>query len=195
MSLLCAFSLYAQDYPTRPIRLVVPWPPGGSNDISARVLAPRLGKSLGQQVVVDNRAGAGGIIGSDIVAKAVPDGYTIMLNSATHVANATIYRKLPYDTLKDFTAVTLVARVPTVLVVHPSLPANTVQELIALAKTRPGRINFGSAGNGSQQHMAAAPFIRMAAIDMVHIPYKGGAREPVRTRATLVGKARLEPQA
>ena len=102
--------VHAQAYPARPVRLVVPWPPGGSNDLAARILAPKLGQSLGQQVVVDNRAGAGGIIGSDIVAKAVPDGYTIMLNSATHVANATIYPKLPYDTLKGFTAITLVAR-------------------------------------------------------------------------------------
>ena len=170
-----ANSVHAQAYPLRPIRLIVPWPPGGSNDLGARILAPKLGQSLGQQVVVDNRAGAGGIIGSDIVAKAAPDGYTIMLNSATHVANATIYSKLPYDTLKDFTAVTLVARVPTVMVVHPSLPVGSVRELIALAREKPGRINYGSAGNGSQFHMATALFAKMAGVELVHIPYKGGA--------------------
>ena len=167
--------VHAQAYPARPVRLVVPWPPGGSNDLAARILAPKLGQSLGQQVVVDNRAGAGGIIGSDIVAKAVPDGYTIMLNSATHVANATIYPKLPYDTLKGFTAITLVARVPTVMVVHPSLGVSSVRDLISLAKAKPGQINYGSAGSGSQFHMATALFAKMAGIELVHIPYKGGA--------------------
>ena len=167
--------VHAQAYPSRPVRLIVPWPPGGSNDLCSRILAPKLGQSLGQQVVVDNRAGAGGIIGSDIVAKAAPDGYTLMLNSATHVANASIYPKLPYDTLKDFTPITLVARVPTVLVVQPSLQVGTVQELIALARAKPGRINYGSAGNGSQFHMATALFAKMAGIEIVHIPYKGGA--------------------
>lgn len=174
LMVLCVGVVSGQDYATKPIRLVVPWPPGGSNDIAARVLAPRLARSLGQSVVVDNRAGAGGIIGTDIVAKAVPDGYTIMLNSATHVANATIYRELPYDTVKDFMPVALVARVPTMMVVNPSLPVNSVQELIALAKGKPGRLNYGAGDKGSQTHLATALFTKMARVDIVHVPYKGG---------------------
>lgn len=168
--------------------MVVPYPPGGSSDIAARVLAPRLAKSLGQQVVIDNRTGAAGIIGSDVVAKATPDGYTIMLTSATHVANATVYRKLPYDTLKDFTPVTPVATVPTILVVHPSLPVNSVQELITLAKAQPGRIHYGSGGSGTQLYMAAALFTKMAGVDIVHVPYRGGA---LAVTALLGGEVQL----
>ncbi|OGA38943.1 MAG: hypothetical protein A3G24_12435 [Betaproteobacteria bacterium RIFCSPLOWO2_12_FULL_62_13] len=165
----------AQTYPVRPIRMVVPWPPGGSNDVAARILAPHLSRSLGQQLVVDNRAGAGGTMGADIVAKAAADGYTIMLHSSTHVVNATLRRKLPYDTVKDFTLLALVASQPTMMVVHPSLPVNSVQDLIALAKAQPGRIRYGSGGNGSTLHMAGALFAKMAGINMLHVPYKGGS--------------------
>lgn len=165
----------AQTFPVRPIRLIVPWPPGGSNDIAARLIAPKLSDAFGHQVIVDNRTGAAGIIGSDIVAKSAADGYTIMLNSSTHVANASIYSKLPYDTLGDFKPVAMVATQPTMVVVHPSLPAGSVQELIALAKSQPGRINYGSGGTGSGFHMAAAWFARMAGVDMTHVAYKGGS--------------------
>ena len=189
IGLLFLGGCYAQNFPVRPIRLIVPWPPGGSNDIAARLIAPKLGESLGQQIVVENRSGAAGMIGSDIVAKASPDGYTIMLTSSTHVANATIYATLPYDTLNDFTPVAMIATQPTMVVVHPSLPVNSVQELIALAKAQPGYINYGSGGNGSGFHMAAAWFAKMAGIEMTHVPYKGGSLAVI---ALLGGEVKFE---
>jgi tripartite-type tricarboxylate transporter receptor subunit TctC len=179
---------YAQVYPAKPIRMVLPWPPGGSTDATARVLVPWLTKSLGQQIIIDNRAGAAGIIGVDIVAKASPDGYTIMLHSATHVANATIYSKLPYDTIKDFTAISLVAAQPTILVVNPALPIQSVKELIAMAKAEPGRLHYGSGGFGSALHMSAALFSKMAGVNIVHIPYKGGGPAVI---ALLGGEVQL----
>jgi tripartite-type tricarboxylate transporter receptor subunit TctC len=178
----------AQNYPTRPLRMVVPWPPGGSNDMAARLLAPALAKSLGQQVIVDNRIGASGIIGSEVVAKSPPDGYTIMLNSATHVTNATTYRKLPYDTLNDFVALSPVAQMPTIMVVHPSLPVTSVRDLIALARRNPGRVMYSSGGPGGQTHLPALLFAKMAALDLVHVPYKGGGPAIV---ALLSGEVQL----
>jgi tripartite-type tricarboxylate transporter receptor subunit TctC len=142
--------------------------------MAARLLAPPLTRALGQTVIVDNRAGASGIIGSDLVAKSAPDGYTVMLNSATHVANAATYRKLPYDTLKDFAAVSPVALMPNLMVVHPSLPVSSTRELIALAKKKPGAIIYASGGPGGLTHLPTLLFAKMAGINLVHVPYKGG---------------------
>ncbi len=169
-----AGGLLAQAYPNKPVRVVIPWPPGGSNDVVGRIVLQKVGESLGQQFVIDNRAGAAGTIGADVVAKAPADGYTLMVHSTTHVGNATIYRKLPYDTLKDFAGVALMAAQPGVLTVHPSLPVKSVKEFIALAKSKPGQINYSSSGNGSAPHLSMALFISMTGINLVHIPYKGG---------------------
>lgn len=165
---------HSQSYPTRPIRLVVPYPPGGGTDIIARIVGQKLTENLGQQIIVDNRGGAGGTIGTDIVAKSVPDGYTILMAPTSHVINPSIYSKLPYDTVKDFVPITFAVSATILLVVHPSVPAKSVKELIALAKARPGQLNFGSAGNGTVFHLAAELFKRQAGIDMVHVPFKGG---------------------
>jgi tripartite-type tricarboxylate transporter receptor subunit TctC len=176
--LLCAAvgSVVAQNYPTRAVRLVVPFPAGaGVNDILARLVAQKLTDSLGQQIVVDNRPGASGIIGTDIVAKAQPDGYTMLIMSVSFASNPSLYKKLPYDTEKDLAPVTLISSGPLVLVVHPSVPAKSVKELIAYAKTNPGKLNFGSGGPGSTPHFAGELLKLMAGIDMVHVPYKGGA--------------------
>lgn len=164
----------AQKYPTKPIRLIVPFAPGGGTDILARVIGQKLGESMGQQVVVDNRAGAGGNIGAELAATASPDGHTILMVSASYAVNASVY-KLAFDPVKDLTAVTQVASVPFVLVAHPSLPANSVKELIALAQTRPGQLNYASSGNGSSPHLAGELFTMMTGTKMVHVPYKGGA--------------------
>jgi len=170
---LIAASAAAQGYPSRPIRLIVPSLPGGGTDISARLIAPKLSESLGQQVVVENRAGAASIVGSEIVARAAPDGYTLLMGIATITINPSMHGKLPYDTLRDFAPVSQVAIVPNVLVVHPSVPAKSVKELIALARSRPGQITYASAGVGSQLHLAMELFLHMAGVKMVHVPYKG----------------------
>ena len=164
----------AAAYPARPIRLIVPFAPGGSNDIMARIAGQKLSESLGTQVVVDNRAGGSGIIGTDIAAKAAPDGYTLLMMSLTFAVNASLYSKLPYDTEKDLTPVTLVASAPLMLVVHPSIPAKSVQELIAYAKANPGKLNFGSGGPGTTPHLAGEMLKMMAGVRMTHVPYKGG---------------------
>ena len=166
----------AQDYPSRPVRWVSPWPPGGANDIFSRALAQKLQDAFGQPVVVDNRPGAAGAIGTEHVAKSPADGYVLTLGSSpTHAIAPSLNPALPYDPLRDFTAVTLVAVVPNVLVVNPALPAKSVRELVALAKAKPGSLNFGSAGNGTSQHLSAELFKVMAGVDMVHVPYKGTA--------------------
>jgi tripartite-type tricarboxylate transporter receptor subunit TctC len=166
----------AQAYPSKPVRVVIPWPPGGSNDIVGRIVLQKMGESMGQQFVVDNRPGAAGSIGADVVTKALPDGYTLMVHSTTHVGNAHIYgKKLPYDTMKDFTGVGLLSAQPGVLTVHPSLPVKTTREFLALAKSRPVQIFYSSSGNGSAPHLQMALFVSMANIDLVHVPYKGGA--------------------
>lgn len=162
-------------YPERPIRIVVPVPPGGGNDIVARLLAQRLGDKWGQQVIVDNRPGASTAIGAEIVARASPDGYTLMFHSASFAINAAMQRNLPFDSIKDFSPIGLVARVPQILVVHPAFPAKSVGELIALAKSRPGQINFASAGNGSSPHLAMEVFMEMTGTKLNHVPYKGTA--------------------
>ncbi len=165
----------AQPYPARPVRFVLPFgAPGGAPDTIARLLAPKLSEALGQQVVVDPRVGAGGTIGTEVVANAAPDGHTILLTSPSHAINATLYRKLPYDPVSDFAPITLLAELPNILVIHPSLPARSVKALIALARAKPGSLNYGSAGSGSSQHLAGELFKKMAGVDMVHIPYKGG---------------------
>ena len=167
-------SALAQTYPTKPIRLIVPYPPGGGTDIFARLLGAKLGETLGQQLVIENRAGAAGVLGADAAAKAAPDGYTLVVGQASNLAiNPHMMSKLPYDPLKDFAPITLIATSPSLLVVHPSLPARSVKDLVALAKARPGSINYASAGNGSPGHLAAEYFRKVANINLVHIPYKG----------------------
>jgi tripartite-type tricarboxylate transporter receptor subunit TctC len=158
------------------VRLIAPFSAGGGVDIVARLVAQRLSEKWGQQVVVDNRTGATGIIGTDLAAHATPDGYTLLMgNAATHAVNVSLFKKLPYDAIRDFVPITLVGRVPEMLVVHPALPASSVQELIALAKSKPGELTFGSAGSGSPPHLAGELFQSLAKIRLVHIPYKGSA--------------------
>ncbi|MBI3043371.1 MAG: tripartite tricarboxylate transporter substrate binding protein [Betaproteobacteria bacterium] len=161
-------------YPERPIRMVVPFPAGGGVDVVTRMLAQEMTEKLGQQVVVDNRSGASGIVGTEIVAKATRDGYTLLMgNVATHAVNVNLYRKLSYDPLKDFAPVTRVAVVHEILVVHPSVPATSVKALIALAKSKPGQLTFGSAGNGTPPHLAGELFKSLAGVNILHVPYKG----------------------
>ena len=175
-SSLLGSAAIAQTWPTKPIRWISPWPPGGANDVFSRALAQKLTESLGQPVVVDNKAGAAGTIGSDITAKSPADGYTIVMGSTpTHATAPSVYAALPYDPVRDFVPVTLVAVVPNVLVVHPSVPAKSVQELIAYAKANPGKINFASTGNGTSQHLSAELFKTLTGVDIVHIPHKGTA--------------------
>ena len=164
----------AQAYPDKPVRVIVVFPPGGSNDVVARIVFQKMSEIMGQQFVIENRGGAAGTIGSEVVASTAADGYTIMVQSATHVANPHLYKKLPYDALKDFVGVTTLARQVGMLVVHPSLPTKSVKEFIALAKTRPGEINYASAGNGSFVHLTMALFASTTNSKMVHVPYRGG---------------------
>ena len=168
-----AAAAHAQPYPAKPVRLVIPFSPGGTADVPGRILAQRLTDTLGQQVVVDNRPGAGSTIGAEFVAKAPPDGYTLLMISNTHFGSAALYKNLTYDALNDFTPVTQVTSAPNMIVVHPSLPVKTMKELIALAKAKPGQIDYVSSGNGSTQHLTGALFTKMAGIQMTHIPYRG----------------------
>jgi tripartite-type tricarboxylate transporter receptor subunit TctC len=168
-------SVQAQPYPAKPVRLVVPFPAGGSADTLARIAGTKLSERWGQQVVVDNRGGAGGNIGADVLAKSPPDGHTLMMGTVALAISAGLYKKLPFDVAKDFVPVTLVASVPMILVVHPAVPAKSVQELIALAKRQPETLTFASAGNGTPSHLAGELFAKSAGVRMVHVPYKGGA--------------------
>ena len=164
----------AAEYPTRPIRLIVPFAAGGGNDTVARLVGAQLAARLGEQVVVDNRAGAGGVVGAELAARAAPDGYTLFLGGVgSHAINPNLHEHLPYDPIKDFAPVSLLASAPLILVVHPSVAANSVQELIALARAKPGMLNYASNGNGSSSHLAAVMFASMTGIDIVHVPYKG----------------------
>ncbi len=175
-AILTPATVQAQAYPVKPVRVIIPWPAGGSNDVVGRIVMQKVSEALGQQFVVDNRGGASGSIGADVVAKSAADGYTIMVHSTTHVGNAHIYgKKLAYDTLKDFAGVGMLSAQPGVLTVHPSLPVKSVREFIALAKARPGQINYSSSGNGSAPHLQMALLISMSGIDITHVPYKGGA--------------------
>jgi len=165
----------AQSYPDRPLRVVIPWPAGGSNDIVGRIVTQPVSAALGQQLVIDNRGGAAGTIGTEFVAKSPADGYTMLLTSATHLANAHFYKKLSYDPLRDFVGVSPLGRQVGILAVHPSLPVRSVKELVALAKRRPGEIVYGSAGNGSFTHLLMVYFNSTTSTSMLHVPYKGGA--------------------
>ncbi|MBX3650929.1 MAG: tripartite tricarboxylate transporter substrate binding protein [Burkholderiales bacterium] len=169
-----ALPVSAQKYPEKAVRVVIVFPPGGSNDVVGRIVFQKVSELAGQQFVIDNRGGAAGQIGSEIVAKSPPDGYTVMVQSTTHVANAHLYKKLNYDPLKDFIGITTLARQVGMLVVHPALPVKNGKELIALAKKRPGELVYASAGNGSYVHLSMALMAEMAGIKMVHVPYKGG---------------------
>jgi len=164
----------AQGYPSKPVRLVAPFPPGGSTDLLARIVAQKLTEAWGQQVIVENRGGAGGTIGVDYAARSAPDGYTIVMGHiGTFGVNPTLYPRLPYDAIKDFAPITLLAMVPNGLAVHPSLPIRSVKELLAIARARPGQLSYGSGGNGSAAHLAVEYFRLLAKIDLLHIPYKG----------------------
>ena len=173
--LALAASASAQTFPTRPVRIIVPFPAGGPSDILTRMMGARLADLWGQQVVVDNRPGAGTIIGTDLVAKAVPDGHTLVMIYTGHAANPSLHSKLPYDTLRDFAPVTLGTTLPIIIVGHPSLPAGSVKELIALAKAKPGQIVFATSGNGSAGHLAGELFKSVSGVNLLHIPYKGSA--------------------
>ena len=171
---VAAPAAFAQTYPAKPVRFIVPFPPGGGNDTIARLVAQKLAATLGQQVIVDNRPGAGGTIGAEAAARSPADGYTMFLAGvASHGINPNIRRKLPYDALKDFDAVSLIASAPLLVVVHPSLPVKTVKDLVAFAKSRPGQINYASNGAGSSSHLGVELFNMMAGVKMTHIPYKG----------------------
>jgi len=163
----------AQSWPGRPVRMVVPLSPGGFADVPARIVAPRLSTALGQQVFVENKPGAGGTIGADFVAKSKPDGHTLLFTATPHVIGAWLYKNLPYDTLKDFAPVALVASGPYVVVVNPQLPVVSIRELVAAARRSPGKIDFASSGNGSAQHLVGALFNTMAGVELNHVPYKG----------------------
>ena len=168
-------ALHAQSFPTKPIRVIVPYPPGGGVDIMARTVAAKLPERLGQQVFVDNRPGGGTVIGTELVARAAPDGYTLLMANIAFGANPALQKKLPYDTEKDLIPVCLVALLPSFLVVHPSLPTKTVREFVALAKARPGALSYASAGNGSLLHLTMERFKYAAGLNIVHVPYKGAA--------------------
>ncbi len=177
-----------QTYPVKPIRLIVPFVPGGSTDIVARLVAPRLGESLGQQVVVDNRGGAGGTIGTEMAARTPPDGYTIVLTSANTAMNVSLYQGKAIDPVKELSAISLLGTAPNIVAVHPSLPVRSIKQLISLAKARPGQINYASGGSGSTAHMATELFKTMAQVDLLHVPYKGTGPSLI---ATLSGESSI----
>ena len=166
-------ALHAQPYPTRPVRLIVPFAPGGNTDILARVISPRISESLGQPVLIENRGGAGGVIGTELVARAAPDGYTLLMVSASHVINPAMVKKLPFDAIKDFQPIALVADVPTALVVHPSLPVKNVKDLIALGRKRPDQLHFSTSGRGTVGHLSGELLNSAGQVRFVHVPYKG----------------------
>jgi tripartite-type tricarboxylate transporter receptor subunit TctC len=173
LSIFIAGITSGQVYPDRPVRLVVGFPPGGAADILGRIAAHELSAGLGQQVVVDNRGGAGGLIATEITARANPDGYTLLFTSIPHVINPHLYRKVSYDALKDFTPVIQFVSVPLMMAAGPSLPAKTVKEVIAIARSKPGQVNYGSGGSGSSSHLAVELFRSMTGVDLIHVPYKG----------------------
>jgi len=179
--LAAAMPALAQDYPNRPIRFIVPYPPGGGTDVVARIMSDALAADLGQPIIIDNRGGAAGNVGTDIAAKAPADGYNILFTLSSHTINPKLYDKLPFDVERDFVPISLAALIPQILVVHPSVPANNVQELIALAKANPGKLNYASVGTGSPGHIAGELFKIKTGVDIVHIPYKGGGPAVVDT--------------
>ncbi|MGH8661883.1 MAG: tripartite tricarboxylate transporter substrate binding protein [Burkholderiales bacterium] len=165
----------SQSYPTKPVRIIVPFAPGGPNDILARAVGRKLSESLGQQVIADNRPGGGTVIGTEAAARAPADGYTLLMASTSHTVNPTLKRSLPFDQLRDFTYVVLLAKAPNLLVVHPSVPVNSVKDLVALARSKPGEVVFGSGGTGTSTHLSGELLRSMAGVKMIHVPYKGGA--------------------
>ncbi len=169
----CALAAQGQNYPTRAIRWVVPSSPGGGSDFTARIIAPKLSEYLRQQVVVENRGGANTMIGTEVVARAAPDGYTLLLVSAPFTINPAMYKKIPYDAMRDFAPITQAVSLPNILIAHPSLPVRTVKDLIAFATSRPGELSFASAGTGSSPHLSMELFLNMAGIKLIHVPYKG----------------------
>ena len=173
-TLACPFTTPAQDYPAKPVRLIVPFPPGGTTDVVARIMAANLSKELGQQFIIDNRGGAGGSIGADMAAKSPADGYTLLLFHLGMVFGPALYGSLPYDVVNDFAPVGLVGSAPSVLIVNPSLPVRSVKEFIALARANPGQLNYGTAGIGSSGHLAVELFQNLAKVKFVHVAYKGG---------------------
>ncbi len=187
-ALLLAGAAQAQEFPTRPVRMIVPFPPGGTTDVIARLVGPALSKDLGQPVVIDNRGGAGGTIGADIAAKSPADGYTILLYHIGITYAPALYKTLPFDPVKDFTPVSLTGSAPSALVVPASLPAANLQEFIALAKAKPGALNYGSAGIGTSGHLAAELLGSLAGVKFTHVPYKGGG--PAVT-ATIAGEVQF----
>jgi tripartite-type tricarboxylate transporter receptor subunit TctC len=186
--ILTGCGAFAQNYPNHVVRIILPYPPGGSMDALGRMVFDRLSQSLGQQFVIDYRPGASGNIGTEIVARAAPDGHTLLLNTLPFVVNPSLFRKMPFDTVKDFAPVSLLATSPFVLVVHPSVPAKTVPEFIALLKKQPGKLNYSSAGVGTNLHVAAELFKNLTGTDMLHVPYKGGGAALI---ATVGGEADL----
>lgn len=166
----------AQTYPTKPIRVIVPFPAGGGTDIVARIVTDALGKTLNAQLIVDNRGGAGGIVGTDLAAKSTADGYTTIIVSGSHAINPSLHDKLPYDSVRDFTPISMLVSAPGLLVVHPSLPVSNVKQLIALATEKPGVLNYATAGNGTPPHLAAKLFEVLTKVRMVHVPYKGNSQ-------------------
>jgi len=171
---LLAVGAGAQEYPNKPIRMIIPYPPGGGTDVVGRILNEPLSTALGQPIVIDNKGGAAGNVGTDLAAKAPADGYNILFTLSSHTINPRLYPKLPFDVEKDFVPISLSAMIPQILVVHPSVPANNVQELIALAKAQPGKLNYASVGTGSPGHIAGELFKLKTGVDIVHVPYKGG---------------------
>ncbi len=189
LSMASAWSIpaAADDYPSRPIRLIIPFPPAGSNDVVGRIVANQLGQKLGQTVFVDNRAGAGGVVGTDVAAKAAPDGYTLVVVSIAHAVDPFIYKE-PFDPIKDFVPVAILATGTNVLTVNPTVPVHSVKELLDLAKAKPGFLNYASAGLGSFQNLSGELFKVMAGVDIVHVPYKGGGPSML---AVIAGEAQL----
>jgi tripartite-type tricarboxylate transporter receptor subunit TctC len=185
--LMVAAAACAQNYPNRPIRMIVPFPPGGSVDVIARIVALKLSESLGQQIVIDNRGGASGNIGAELVARATPDGYTLLAHTVPFTVNPFLYSTVPYDTIKDFTPVCLLSESPVLLVVHPSVPAKTVRELIDLAKSQPGKLNYASAGVGTNHHIAGELLNSLAKINIMAVQYKGGGPAQIATLGGEVG--------
>src|SRR3954463_3060215 len=183
LCLMAGFGAWAQSYPSRPVKLVVPYGVGGSADVYARYIGAKLSESLGQPVVIENRPGAGSIVGTDAVAKSEPDGYTLLMMSNTHTVNETLGPKKPFDLMRDLAPITGVSYSDLMMVVHPSVPVSSVKEFIALAKSKPGTLNYASSGNGTPYHMAGELFKAMAGVDIVHIPHKGSDQ----ARASVLG--------
>lgn len=176
LAFLAGHAAHAQGFPAKPIRMIVPFAPGGNTDIIGRVFAPKMGEVLGQQMIVDNRGGAGGAIGTEMVARAAPDGYTLLMVSAGHVINPAMVKKLPYDSVRDFAPISVIADVPTALVVHPSLPVRNVKELVALARARPGQLFYSTAGRGTVGHLSAELLNSVAKIKLTGVHYKGAGQ-------------------